>query len=195
MPMFWPTLMGLSGLFSIYPRKNLWKSMRYPLLIDTGLLSLFIILKGDIYTQIRFLTETIMAVVPNILGFILTGYTVIVSVTESKYLKLMVKPLPNKKVTLYQIVNSTFAMVLLTLCTTLLVGFVANYMVKANLTILDSLTRYTNILNALSLFVLLFFFLYAVFAIKDVVINVFNFGQFINKMESEGDEETREQED
>ncbi|MEI8086366.1 MAG: hypothetical protein WCG93_09140 [Paludibacter sp.] len=172
--------MGLSGLVSIYPLKNLWESIKCPLLIDLVIWALILKFEGDIYAQIQFLSETILAVVPNILGFILTGYTVVVSVTESRYLKAMVKPNPDKNVSLYQIVNSTFAAVLLALCTTLLVGFLSNYMLKANLCTVAFLSGYTHTLNALTLFVLIFLFLYSIFAIKDVVINVFNFGQFIN---------------
>ena len=176
-------IMGLAGLISIYPMHNFWRSIKYPLLIDFCLLLIVLIFKADIYCQIKFLTETIMSVVPNVLGFILTGYTVIISVTESKYLKLMVKPLPSKHITLYQTVNSTFAFVLITLCVTLLIGFISNYVVKADLKIIDCLSGCVDIINSTFLFVLIFLFLYSIFAIKDVVINVFNFGQFINQVE------------
>jgi len=175
--------MGFSGLMSIYPLKNLVKSTIFPILIDICLIFIVRIFDIDTYKLIVFISETITSVIPNVLGFILTGYAVIISVTESKYLKIMVKTLPNKNITLYQTVNSTFAFVLMVLCATFIFGFLSNFILKANLEIVDCLSNCLYKINLSILFLLIFLFLYSIFAIKDVVFNIFNFGQFINKIE------------
>ena len=175
--------MGLKGLFSIYPKINLLKSAAIPFLIDTVLIIIVVKFKTDTYNLLVFIVGIITSVIPNVLGFILTGYAVIISVTETKYLKIMVKRIQGEKITLYQTVNSTFAFVLLSLCITLILGIIINIVVNAKLVVIDLFANCFCRINIMCLFVLIFLLLYSLFAILDVVVNIFNFGQFINEIE------------
>lgn len=175
--------MGFKGLFSIYPKMNLLKSATIPFFIDIVLIITIIKFKTDIYNLIVFIAGIITSVIPNVLGFILTGYAVIISVTETKYLKIMVKRTQGEKISLYQIVNSTFAFVLLSLSVTLIVGIIINIIVNAKLVAIDLFANCLCRINILCLFVLIFLLLYSLFAILDVIINIFDFGQFINRIE------------
>ena len=174
--------MGLKGLLSIYPKMNLLKSAAIPFLIDIVLMIIIIKFKADIYYLIVFIAGIISSVIPNVLGFILTGYAVIISVTETKYLKIMVKRIQGKNTTLYQTVNSTFAFVLLSLTITLIVGAIINIIVNAKF-VIDLHANCLCCINRVCLFVLIFLLLYSLFAILDVIVNIFDFGQFINKIE------------
>jgi len=175
--------LGFCGLLKTYPKINLLKSIVIPLLIDFVLILIIVQNETNTFELIKFISESITAIIPNILGFILTGYAVIISISEEKYLKIMVKKLKGRDVTLFQTVNSTFAFVLISLCFTLIIGFLVNLVIKSNINVLDCFVNSIDSINMTFLSILLFLILYSLFSILDIILNVFDFGQFVNKIE------------
>lgn len=55
----------------------------------------------------------------------------------------------------------------------------ADLFLKANIPSPKFLMKYCEIYNWICFYVLLFFLFYTINAIKDVVINIFNFGQYV----------------
>lgn len=179
---------GFSGIWKNYPFKNLIKSLKYPSIISLSLFILQLFSKKNVDDQILNLSELIITIIPNVLGFILTGYALIIGLTGTDTIIKMSKDKEANKSSLFQIVNSTFAFVLIALTCIAIFGFVINYIVKADLFILNFPNWMADYTNYLIFFLLALSIVYTLFAIKDIVLNVFNFGQFVHSINKNKDE-------
>ena len=84
-----------------------------------------------------------------------------------------------KDYSLFQSLNTIFAVVLGMMFLTTIVGAFACIVVKAEISLPEAWSSFINAYNWVCLFVLMFLMYYTINAIKDVVINIFNFGQYV----------------
>lgn len=116
-----------------------------------------------------------LTIAPTVLGFTLAGYALMMGMSGSKVMQPI---LDGEKPTLFQKLNSTFAIVLgASFITTLVCVFI-----KIGMSFVGHLGALNYNLKicikAFTLFSLVFLLIYTIFSIKDITINIFNFGQF-----------------
>lgn len=166
---------GWSAVFQCYTLHNLRRSVVWPLII-----TLLVVLCSMASTEsptilIDAVATLSLTIAPTVLGFTLAGYALMMGMSGSKVMQPI---LDGEKPTLFQKLNSTFAIVLgASFITTLVCVFIKIGM---------SFVGYLGALNynlkicikAFTLFSLVFLLIYTIFSIKDITINIFNFGQF-----------------
>lgn len=127
---------------------------------------------------ITMLVSFITSGFPCIIGFVLTGYAVLISFSNSELMKKMTQTKQGDH-TYFEIVNSIFAIVLAIVVVTYIIGCFIGYVIK-----LGIVWRYTFLscesFNTIVLFAFLFLFYYSIFALIDVIINIYNIGQIAN---------------
>lgn len=169
---------GWKTAWAIYSKENLSKSVFFPwgLSLVTILICLFT--TNSPITLLLYSTELIITIVPCILGFTLAGYALIMGLSNSEFMKgLKAFKQEGKEYTLFQSLNATFAIVLGMLFITTLTGVVVGIIIKAEIP-MPFCEKFTDVCNWLCLFTLIFLLYYTINSIKDIVINIFNLGQF-----------------
>lgn len=171
---------GWSTVCYIYSVENLKKSIRIPLW-----LSIIVLIISLVYSDnssicyIGYVSDIILMVVPSILGFTLSGYALMMGLSNSEFIKGLARYKENgKNYSMFQSLNATFAVVLFISFVTTIVGICANLILKINI-IVAIPNIICQIYNWFCYFVLVFLLFYAINSIKDIVINIFNFGQYV----------------
>lgn len=167
---------GWEKAWEIYPWSNMWKGAKTPivLLVVSFVVYLF---RNDVseIEQIKLVGGIITAGFPSIIGFILTGYALIIGFSGSDFLLKMAKSKADDKHSLFERVNSTFALVIGLLVVTYLLASFFEFVI--GLQIEWPFSEGIKAYNAFVLFLLLFLFYYSVCALLDIVLNIFNLGQ------------------
>ena len=164
---------GWGVVWKIYSRENLKKSIWLPLVLTvvSGKASLDLI---------EYVASTILSVGPNMLGFTLSGYALMMGLSNSEFVRGLINfKEEGKDYSLFQSLNTIFAVVLGMMFLTTIVGAFACIVVKAEISLPEAWSSFINAYNWVCLFVLMFLMYYTINAIKDVVINIFNFGQYV----------------
>jgi hypothetical protein len=120
------------------------------------------------------LTNTIIGVVPNILGFNLGAYVIITSLSSDKIINELSEN-TDSDYTTFQQLSSVFAWSILIQSITLIVAFLFSFVISFELDF-----RYSNSINLVALSVLLPFSIYSILLIYRVVMNVFAISQVIH---------------
>ena len=124
------------------------------------------------------------------LGFTLSGYALMMGLSNSEFIQGLINfKEEGKEYSLFQSLNTVFAVVLGMMFLTTLVGAFACVIVKAEISLPERWVDFTNAYNWFSLFVLIFLMYYTINAIKDIVINIFNFGQYVQVYAENPEEE------
>lgn len=167
---------GWTKAWEIYPLSNMWKGAKMPLamLLVSIVVYLF---KGNVseIELIKLVGGIVTGGFPSIIGFILTGYALIIGFSGSDFLLKMAKSKADDKHSLFERVNSTFAMVIGVLVVTYMAAGVIAFV--SGLQIEWPFADGVEVYNAFVLFLLLFLFYYSICALLDIVLNVFNLGQ------------------
>ena len=169
---------GWRTVWRIYPLKNLYKGIIKPIILTSCTCFICFISEKSSLEHIDFLCDVIITTFPSIIGFILTAYALIIGFSSSDIISYLAKSGVNKKYSLFQIVNSTFAVVMGFMICTFLIGAFCSFIQQAEIPFLiHDLTPY---FNGIVLFVLIFCFFYSICSLLDIIINIFNLGQFAN---------------
>ncbi len=124
---------------------------------------------------INAVTTISLTIAPTVLGFTLAGYALMMGMSGSKVMQPI---MDGEKPTLFQKLNSTFAIVLGASFITTLCGV----FVKIGMSFISYLSAFNDNLKicikAFTLFMLVFLLIYTILSIKHITINIFNFGQF-----------------
>ena len=168
---------GLAGILNIYTSSVFLK--KPPFLISTlicaGITISIFLYKVDPYLFLHGLIEQLLSMFPNLLGFNLGGYALIVGFGNTALLQAMTKPSNGVSHSIFQQLNAIFAFSIILQVLTLLLGFL--------LSLIDSLdfktanfflADFINILVTIPLLLLCF---WSLLMIPYVVSNIFNFGQ------------------
>lgn len=155
---------------------NIWKGAKLPLVLLVASFVVYLF-KGNVseIELIKLVGSLVTSGFPSIIGFILTGYALIIGFSGSDFLLKMAKSKAGDKHSLFERVNSTFAFVIGALVITYLVAGVVTFVIGLQME--WPFSEGVEVYNAFVLFLLLFLFYYSVCALLDIVLNVFNLGQ------------------
>ena len=168
---------GWEKAWEIYPLSNLCKGAKIPLVL-LAISFVIYLFRGDVSDKelIKLVVGVVTGGFPSIIGFILTGYALIIGFSGSDFLLKMAKAKTDDDHSLFERVNATFAFVIGWLLVNYLSCACAAFVM--NLEITWPFDVGCDGYNAFVLFLLLFLFYYSVCALLDIVVNVFNLGQF-----------------
>lgn len=171
---------GWSVVWKIYSKENLKKSIWFPLVLTIVSFTICLLSGKAPFGLIEFVSSIILSVGPNMLGFTLSGYALLMGLSNSKFIQGLINfKEEEKEYSLFQSLNTIFAVVLGMMFLTTIVGAFTSVIVKAEITLPEGLVSFTEIYNWICLFLLMFLMYYTINAIKDIVINIFNFGQYV----------------
>lgn len=165
----------------IYFRRSLWSSIGLPILLSLIFSIYACYYQKDILVLIEIVTDLIIQILPGVLGFILAGYALMMGLSSSDYIKKLKQHKDQSyDHSMFQTLNATFAFVLFMLFSTLIFGVVTLIILKLECAYFEIIPMKLGIIiNKAYLTFIIFLLLYSILAIKDIVINVFNFGQFV----------------
>ena len=169
---------GWKVAWAIYPKKKFWKNAWRPFILTIGLLVCHFLSDKDSTEMMSLICSWIVGGFPSIIGFILTGYALIIGFSGSEFLLKLAKPVGDKYTTHFQITSSIFTVVIAVMVGTYIAGAVWQFVLACNLE-----WRFNDglwLFNEIALATLAFCFFYAIFTLFDVVINIFNLGQIAN---------------
>ena len=160
---------GWKIVWEIYPFCNLCKGCIKPIILTALTLIPLLFSKKTPFEHIEIVSTLITSAFPSIIGF-----------SSSEIISYLAKDRNEKKYSLFQIVNSTFAIVMGAIICTFLYGTFCQFIQKAQVPFLFS--KGFDCFNYLVLFLLLFSLYYSICSLLDIVINIFNLGQFANTL-------------
>lgn len=170
---------SIKGIFSKYIiRKFLCSCSMLVSIVITFVLSFLIMYFRieDTFILLEDIIEITLNLLPNLLGFCIGGYALIIGIGNMDALKKMSSPMEKRDyLSFFQILSSIFAGSLVLQCITLLLSFIINILLKLRL------PAYSNqiaiIVNSLTVIIVLFFSVLSVVLLYYTVINLFNYGQ------------------
>lgn len=175
--------MGWKGVFFAYPLKDLFKTRALVIsLILTLVVCGFSMVSLHTSTEMLvILSNENISVFPNLLGFNLSAYAIIVGFSGFDLMRTMMRPQKNKRFSLFQETSSIFAFSILVQSVVLITSFVISSLDKINpvnvFGLLDFLELIINRLSIILLPMLVFLSIYAIVLIPFIVFNIFSFGQ------------------
>ena len=135
--------------------------------------------EADALSLIQKVSDFITSGFPSIIGFVLTGYALLIGFSGTELFGGMARScVDNKDHSYFQLVNSIFAAVLGIVVLTYMVGCVIGLVVSMEIEWPFS-KGYKCFINIV-LFAFLFLFYYSIFALVDIIVNIFNIGQYAN---------------
>jgi len=164
---------GWKTLFFQYPYKKAKRNLCIGILLSISIVLLCTLLNRDLYKMIDIIVQDALTVFPNLIGFILGGFAIIIGFGNKEFLLKASKPLSTGK-SLYQSYSFVFAMSLSILTFTLLVSFIYHLVISVNIAISAS---QAFVFNILFLFLILFLVFISLLSVLDMVINVFSLAQ------------------
>ena len=166
---------GWGAVFQCYSLQNLRRSVVFPLIMALIVTVCTMASSISPTVLINAVTTISLTIAPTVLGFTLAGYALMMGMSGSKVMQPI---MDGEKPTLFQKLNSTFAIVLGASFITTLCGV----FVKIGMSFISYLSAFNDNLKicikAFTLFMLVFLLIYTILSIKHITINIFNFGQF-----------------
>lgn len=173
---------NLKTLLKIYwNNKPIWKSYFFWTAIILTLISQVVIVltSASFYDSINYVANQMMSIMPNILGFNLGGYVLLIGLNSQNILDEITEPVKPSKYSLFQMQSSVFAFSILIQASSILIGYIIMGIMNlgANIFLPVELAKTINFIG----FILLnFISLYSLILIGQIVINIFNFGQILH---------------
>lgn len=167
---------GWDGVFKSYPKDNLCKSAIKSVIAT--ILTLFVVLLfSEVYATIVNALQFIVTTLPTILGFTLAALALFFSVAIN--LSGLFHRSESDEPSLFQVVQSTFAVIILVMVLTLGFSYIISITINNSVEVPSQLAFITNMVT---LFLMIFSLFYTLFSILDVTINLFNLGQYIQSL-------------
>lgn len=172
---------GWNGVFSVYPLRKLWKGAIIPFLFLV--ISIAVYFMGEKHTPIDLMNKVadiITSGFPSIIGFVLTGYALIIGFSDTELVGKMARIEVDKEGHSYfEVVSSIFAVVLGVVVLTYITACLVSYVLELQISWpFDD--NCADCFNTLCFFIFLFLFYYSIFALLDIIVNIFNIGQYAN---------------
>ena len=93
------------------------------------------------------MVDVFVGCVPDLLGFCIGGYAIIVAINGLEKKPAIIEPLPDKDKSYYQILSADFAMTLIVMCLLLLVSYLIGFLVDLELVAMNEVVgKVTNLL-------------------------------------------------
>jgi len=128
---------------------------------------------------IRFISDNAIAIFPNILGFNLGGYILLISLNTSNLLDELTEPEKGKDFSFYQKMSSVFAFSILVQVSVLIFSLVCLLVINIGEGVAVDYW-FAETINYTSLFISSFLLAYSTLLIFQIVLNIFNFGQVMH---------------
>lgn len=167
---------GWAGVFKSYPKTNLCKSA-IKSVIATILILFVVLLFSEVYATIENTLQFIVTTLPTILGFTLAALALFFSVAIN--FSGLFHRSESDEPSLFQVVQSTFAVIVLVMVLTLGFSYIISIIINNSVDVPRQLAFITN---TTTLFLMIFLLFYTLFSILDVIINLFNLGQYIQSL-------------
>lgn len=164
-----------------WENKPIWKSWCFKwALISSVVILASVFIANQETLKILLLISTLMcSILPNILGFNLGGYVILITLNSSSILKEITDPTKGNKYSTFQHLSSVFAFGLLLQSTALIFSYLVLILHETFLEKSFSEILATTI-NSTVLFMSCFVCAYSLLLIIQIVLNIFNFGQIIH---------------
>ena len=189
-----PKQFGIKAIIRLYSKKLILKGAKLPLFITVLIMAIYCFYGHITKETLGVVIDLILSIIPNLLGFVLSGYALLIGFGNIELIAKKTKPNNENtevKPTLYQKV-SVFAVGLIMQIFLLAFSFVLKLILKLELPCLFGTYCICNLVNYIVFGLFVFGLLYVTVMIKDLVINIFNFSQvqhiFINKPKQENND-------
>ncbi len=173
--------MGLPGIIAIYSKGNILRASIAPAFLA---MCLFVTVKEahlNCAVVLKQIVDIGVSVLPNLLGFLLGGYTILIGFGNNDLLKSSTRVIPGQRTSLFQMLSSIFALTIYTQVVTLVISLITQFTLTIPLVKGDGLvgTLYNQAatINNLAIPILSFLLFYCILSLLAMVINVFNFAQ------------------
>jgi hypothetical protein len=174
--------LGIGGLWSLYPRDLLWKAIKWPLVISSILLVGFVATQVNSQKLVTAIVDAVISVMPSLLGFLLGGYTILISFVNNDLARTLTKNTNKRNVSVFQLVSFIFALTILLQSITLALALIGRFSML-NTIALSIESKFAYVITAVNYafaYVLLILLLYTIFAFKDIIANIFNLTQLFH---------------
>lgn len=133
----------------------------------------------DTFLLLEDIIDITLNLLPNLLGFCIGGYALIIGIGNIDALKKMSSPIKKRdNLSFFQILSCIFAGSLVSQCITLLLSFIIKILLELKLPACSN--QIAIIVNSLTIISVLFFSVLSVVLLYYTVINLFNYGQSIH---------------
>ncbi|KAB7730108.1 hypothetical protein F5984_13070 [Rudanella paleaurantiibacter] len=168
---------GFKGIFYSYDYNEIRESKPFwlSILCSVILLIMTYFFEKQYYDVVLLLATQIIAIFPNLLGFNLGGYALIVGFGNSDLLQSMTRKSPKKSTSIFQQLSGIFAFAILIQIGAFISAFFVNFVIQLKFDPCERLLA--NSVNIVVTSVLSFLGLWGLFIIPNLVSNVFTFGQ------------------
>lgn len=174
-------IIGWKGLWRIFIRQKPCVELTHPLYIALPLFVFLLFTLKDTSETLELLkvvSTSIFSIFPSLAGLSLAGYTIIVGGIQPLFLKRLAKHDNREKTSLLENLNVTFAFALISAIIVLLLAFIVNLLCSVDFKINPKIAYGVNFFG---LVLLVYFSLVCLRSLLAVIINVFNFGQALDK--------------
>jgi hypothetical protein len=173
---------GWALLWSIYKKnKPPHKSIFFWLSVGASLVALTtsILVEKDPYQTAKYLADKIIDIMPDILGFNLGAYVLLIGLNSQSILDKITIPQRNSDFSLFQKMSSVFAISILVQSIALTYGYsILTIMEIGGKIQIDYVLA--QIVNGLAFTGLAFFSFYSMLLIPVIIFNIFQFGQMLH---------------
>ena len=170
---------GWKSVWTVYPKRNLRNNVWRPIVFAAIAACCYCCSSKSACELIGLVSGWITSGFPSIIGFVLSGYVLIVGFSGSDFLLSLANPRKDNY-TLFQVLNSTFAVVIAIILVTYAIGAIYGFVVSCDIVWPLKIQWLCIVYNFMAFLLIDFFFFYAVFSLVDIVVNIFNMGQMAN---------------
>jgi|GEM_PF-2317653 len=173
--------MGLTGLLSIYSKRKLLRGSIAPALLATCVFLTVKLAHLNDVEVLKRIADTGVSVLPNLLGFLLGGYTILIGFGNADLLKSSTRVIPGQRISSFQMLSSIFALTIYLQVFALIISLIIQFTLSIPLTtdkgFVGKVAEWAATINQTAIAILAFFLLYCIFSLLAMVVNVFNFAQ------------------
>lgn len=175
--------MDMAGLLFIYNKKKLLHSAPFLLSLAISFLAVVIIAVGFrdvLFSAVQSLTALNLSVFPNLLGFTIGGFALIVGFTGVGDLKKFTLKAKKENGSFYQLLVAVFSVSIFAQFCTILLSYAISFIISSHFHFQLFKFEFHNwfyAVNGIIVFVLFLFPLWSFFTIPYLVLDLFNFAQ------------------
>lgn len=190
--------MSYKGILYSYSWDDIKESKPFIISLSFSIL-LFILSffsKKELLDIINFWTNQILTIFPNLLGFNLGGYALIIGFGNTELVQSLTQKKPEKKTSVFQKLSGIFGFTLLLQSITFSISFIFNFIIELGFETSNKMIYVGT--NSIAILILSFLGLWGLLILPSLIVNVFTFGQMhhlyltkkrlIEKMDKEKEE-------
>lgn len=173
---------NLHTLLKIYwSNKPIWKSYFFWSAVFLSVITQLVVFctNTSFFNAIEYIGNQMLNIMPNILGFNLGGYVLLIGMNSQNILDEITEPVKPSKYSLFQKQSSVFAFSILIQASSILISFLLLGAIHLgeNVVLPAFIPAFLNFVGSLFLNFISF---YSLTLIGQIVLNIFNFGQILH---------------